>query len=315
MVEPVERRATIDKRQLAMALVALVLILAAAVGLIVANRPKTPTLAEEKAVEEKREAIQDLCASRDTFQGLKKLIFDQASRIRTGERVNFDVLAASAFPRMENPVVANRDEALGVTSCTGRFILELPPGAERAFGGERQLVADVRYEVQPAADGSGPVYRMTGAGGIVQQLAAFELEGEPLQLPEDVLATADVEGNEMVGVPVDGTYPGFPPPVTGPDTVRPPAGEWSSPSFDCRNARTRSEVMICGSEKLARRDRRMVEAFDSAMAGADPRTRQILLRTRDNFLAYRERCRSNDCIEEGYEDRMDEIRDIMRDSN
>src|SRR3546814_3036756 len=80
--------------------------------------------------------------------GLKKLIFDQASRIRTGERVNFDVLAASAFPRMENPVVANRDEALGVTSCTGRFILELPPGAERAFGGERQLVADVRYEVQ-----------------------------------------------------------------------------------------------------------------------------------------------------------------------
>src|SRR3546814_10415084 len=92
----------------------------------------------------------------------------------------------------------------------------------------------------------------------------------------------------MGGVPVDGTYPGFPPPVTGPDTVRPRAGEWSSPSFDCRNARTRSEVMICGSEKLARRDRRMVEAFDSAMAGADPRTRQILLRTRDNFLAYRE---------------------------
>src|SRR3546814_15117951 len=109
---------------------------------------------------------------------------------------------------------------------------------------------------------------MTGAGGIVQQLAAFELEGEPLQLPEDVLATADVEGTEMVGVPVDGTYPGFPPPVTGPDTVRPPAGGWSSPSFDCRNARTRSEAMICGLEKLARRDRRTVEALHSALAGA-----------------------------------------------
>src|SRR3546814_18200709 len=126
-----------------MALVALVLILAAAVGLIVANRPKTPTLAEEKAVEEKREAIQDLCASRDTFQGLKKLIFDQASRIRPGERVNFDVLAARAFPRMETQVVANRAEALGVPSCTGRFILELPPAAARAFGGARQLVAEV----------------------------------------------------------------------------------------------------------------------------------------------------------------------------
>src|SRR3546814_19188229 len=97
---------------------------------------------------------------------------------------------------MENPVVANRDEALGVTSCTGRFILELPPGAERAFGGERQLVADVRYEVQPAADGRGPVYRMTGAGGIVQQLAAFELEGEPRHLPEDVLRTEEGRGGK-----------------------------------------------------------------------------------------------------------------------
>src|SRR3546814_14380049 len=87
-----------------MALVALVLILAAAVGLIVANRPKTPTLAEEKAVEEKREAIQDLCASRDTFPGLKKLIFDQASRLRPGERVDFDVRPASAFPRSHNLV-------------------------------------------------------------------------------------------------------------------------------------------------------------------------------------------------------------------
>ena len=62
-------------------------------------------------------------------------------------------------------------------------------------------------------------------------------------------------------------------------------------------------------------DRRMAEDFDSAMAAAGPRTRQALIVTRDNFLAYRERCRSNACIEEAYEDRRDEIRDIMRDSD
>jgi uncharacterized protein YecT (DUF1311 family) len=299
----------IDKRQLAFALIALLLVVSAAVGLIVANPERPRTKADEQAVEEKREAIQDLCASRDTFQGLKKLIFDRAAQIRTRERVNFDVLAASAFPRMENPVVASRDEALGLTRCTGRFILELPPGAERAFGGERQLIASVRYEVQPAADGSGPVYRISGADDIVQKLAAFELVGEPLALPEDVLVTADAETNGMA--PVEG----FPPSAMPTDPGRSPAGDWSDPSFNCRNARTRSEIMVCGSDKLARRDRRMVEMFDEAMANADPRTRQLLLRTRDNFLAYRDRCRSNDCIEEGYEDRMDEIRDIMRDAN
>ncbi|PWG01350.1 lysozyme inhibitor LprI family protein [Sphingosinicella humi] len=305
-----ERRPPIDKRKLVMALIALLLVVAAAFGLIVADRERPATPSEEKAVEEKRETTQDLCGSRDTLQGLKKLVFDAAARIRTGERVNFDVLAATAFPRMENPVVAGRDEALGVTRCAGRFILELPPGAERAFNGERRLVADVHYEVQPAADGSGPVYRISGADAIVSRLAAFELEGEPLALPEDVIEAAE---NETVGAPIEGDeYPAYPPPVVPPAA---PQGGWSNPSFDCRQARTRSEIMVCGSDRLARRDRRMNELFDEAMANADPRTRQILLRSRDRFVAYRDRCRSNDCIEEGYEDRMDEIRDIMRDAN
>lgn len=308
----------IDKRQLALALIALLLAVSAAIGLIVANPDRRMSRAEgEKAAEAQREAVQDLCASRDTFQGLKKLVFDQAAEIRTGERVNFDVLAATAFPRMENPVVVDRDEALGITSCAGTFILELPPGAERAFNGERRLVADVRYEVQPAADGSGPVYRMSGAETIVSQLAAFELEGEPLQLPQEVLDVAAEEAGEPAGDSMqDGLFPGFPPPTLprpGPNAG--PAGEWSNPSFDCRDARTRSEIMVCGSERLARRDRQMAELFDESMAEADPRTRQLLVRTRDNFLAWRERCRSNDCIEEGYEDRMDEIRDIMRDAD
>ena len=245
----------VDKRRLAIALAALVLVIAVAVGLSLASREQAPkTKAEARAVEAQQEAVQDLCASRDTFQGLKKLVFDRASSLRTGERANFDILAASAFPRMENPVVASRDEALDVTRCTGRFILELPPGAERAFNGERRLLADVRYEVQPAADGSGPVYRMTGADRMISRLADFELQGEPLTLPDDVLDTASDEseppageGNEAAAV--------FPPEriVTQPRTA--PVGEWSNPSFDCRNARTRSEIMICGSERLARRDR------------------------------------------------------------
>ena len=73
--------------------------------------------------------------------------------------------------------------------------------------------------------------------------------------------------------------------------------------------------MVCGSERLARRDRRMAALFDAAMRDAGPGTRRILVSTRAHFLAYRDRCGTMDCIEEAYEDRMDEIRDIMRDSD
>lgn len=306
----------VDKRRLAIALAVLVIVLAAAVGLSLAGRERPATVeAEAEAVEEHREAVEDLCASRDTFQGLKTLVFDRAARLRTGERTNFDILAASAFPRMENPVVASRDETLNITRCTGRFILELPPGAERAFNGERRLEADVQYEVQPAADGSGPVYRIAGADTMVSRLAGFELQGEPLTVLEDVLDRAGEETPSSDTGDGNGSVAIFPPDRIAPDPRPAPVGEWSNPSFDCRNARTRSEIMICGSDRLARRDRRMVELFDDAMSRADPRTRQILLRTRDNFLAYRDRCLGNDCIEEAYEGRMDEIRDIMRDAD
>jgi uncharacterized protein len=44
---------------------------------------------------------------------------------------------------------------------------------------------------------------------------------------------------------------------------------------------------------------------------ADPRTRAELRRTRDRFLAYRERCGSEACVAEAYDGPDAEIRDIM----
>ena len=69
--------------------------------------------------------------------------------------------------------------------------------------------------------------------------------------------------------------------------------------------------MVCSSDGLAARDRAMSSLFYSALADADPRTRGELRRTRDRFLAYRERCRNEACIADAYEGRMQEIRDIM----
>ena len=73
--------------------------------------------------------------------------------------------------------------------------------------------------------------------------------------------------------------------------------------------------MVCSSDRLAAKDRAMSSLFYSALADGDPRTRAELRRTRDRFLAYRDRCGNEGCIADAYDGRMREIRDIMADSN
>ena len=69
--------------------------------------------------------------------------------------------------------------------------------------------------------------------------------------------------------------------------------------------------MVCGDERLASRDREMASVYYRAVAEADPETRSILRRSRDRFLARRERCGGPGCVARAYEDRVDEIDRIM----
>ena len=69
--------------------------------------------------------------------------------------------------------------------------------------------------------------------------------------------------------------------------------------------------MVCSSGRLAALDRTMSSQFYSAMADGDGRRRAQLRRSRDRFLAFRERCRSEACVAGAYQDRMREIRDIV----
>ena len=138
-------------------LTALVLAIAAGFGLsfvTISGAPEVKTDAE--MVVEREEAIQDACASSDTFQGLKKLVFDQAARIRTGERVNFDVLAATANP----------DAFADLRARSPRFARALALAA-RASGQARPILFDgdpaPGGAVDPADDGHrGREYERTG---------------------------------------------------------------------------------------------------------------------------------------------------------
>jgi len=299
----------IDRRKLIWGLAALLLVLAVALGFSL-TQPKQEKRAEAKAeaAESREDAAENACASVAAYDRLKQQLFARARSGGTADAANFEMLAAHAVVRMEEPVVTGRDDELGITSCRGRLVLELPPGAERAFSGERRLAADIQYSAQAAADGSGLVYTITGAEPIVSRLASFDLQGVRLAPPPTSLPT------------VEDAAPAYEDEASIPSAAAPappPAAEprFSNPSFDCRNARTRSERMVCSSDRLARRDRAMAGDFNKAMAEAGPRARRVLLQTRDRFLAYRERCADAECIEEAYEGRREEIKDIMEDLN
>lgn len=310
-----------DRRKLLIALAALLVVVAAAFGFSLTQTPDAPASKVEVAAKE--EKLQDVCASSATYARLKEVAFEEAVRIRNADPANLDTLAATSVVRMEEPVVKSRDDALNVTVCTGRFVLELPPGAERAFAGERRLAAQVEYAAQSAADGSGLVFQMSGAEPIIYRLAAFDLQGgrlPPAPVAEPTVAFAEAETNlpreasppaeQPASAPVDPRLPPPPRPLPRVEPREPTRTAAANPSFNCRYARSRSERMVCSSDRLAARDRAMASQFYSALSDADPRTRRELRRTRDAFLAYRERCADEDCVAQAYEGRMAEISDI-----
>ena len=287
---------------------------------------------EKELVQERADRLRKACASDATYDRLKELVFDEAARIRNADPRNLDPIAAGSVVRMEDPVVKSRDEELNVTVCTGRFFLELPPGAENVFDGMRRVDARVEYSAQAAADGSGLVYHMDGAEPIIYRLASLGMNGKPMpQLPQTVeipQPSAPPSAPPQVAVVDPAPQPPTPPaapPKAGPAPaprkaepapVPPKKAEAprtaASPSFSCRYARTATEKMVCRSPGLAAKDRQMASIYYAAMANADEGTRRHLRRSRDAFLVRRERCGSDECVTAAYNARIQEIRSITR---
>lgn len=269
---------------------------------------------ENERRREREALLRRACASELTYARLKEYAFDEAQRIRGIDDRLLDDVAAYSLVRMEEPVVKSRDEQLNVTVCTGRFVLELPPGAENAFDGERRLAADVEYAAQAAVDGSGLVYHMNGAEPIIYRLAtigglrpaARSLAQAPAAPPAAPVAAPPPAPAPVATAAAERSVA---PPKATPQT-RSSATTRARPSYNCRQAGTRTEIMVCANPSLAASDRRMAAVYYAAMADADGTTRQRLRRSRDRFLARRESCRSEACVDAAYEERVREIRRI-----
>lgn len=281
--------------------------------------PEANNQAEAKAEHDQR--IRRACASQSTYDRLKELAFDEAARIRGRDPRELDALASASVLRMEGPVPTSRDEGLNVTECRGRLIIELPPGVENAFDGERRLVADVEYAAQAAADGSGLVFHMEGAEPVVYRLAtAGRLASRPPAAAPEPAPAVPPPATQGSGTPAPQpsappSQPSAPAPqrtVEARPAAKAPteARGAASPSFNCAYARTSSERMVCSSASLAGKDRQMAAIYYAAMANADVGTRNHLRRSRDAFLVRRERCGSSECVRSIYDARIQEIRRI-----
>ena len=173
-------------------------ILAATLGGCGKVKQNDPGQSGKVRAEAKRQQL--ACGSSAAYDRLKGLMFDQAIATRQADRAKLDMLADYSFARMEDPVVKGWDPALDITRCSGRFVLQLPPGAKQAFGGETHLDADINYTAQAAADGSGFVYRLTGAEPVVARLATFNLAGGAYRPPPaiDDRAGPDAAGGTAI---------------------------------------------------------------------------------------------------------------------
>lgn len=301
-----------------MAAVAATLLLGACDWMDKKDAPGVKSEAEQRAERDHR--IRRACSSTSTYDRLKELAFDEAARIRGQDPRELDALAAASVVRMEEPVPKSRDEALNVTVCRGRFILELPPGVENAFDGERRLTADIEYAAQAAADGSGLVYHMEGAepiiyrlataGGVTPRMAHLEPVTPPQPPPQPKAANPAPAAAPAAAPAPQPKGPAPPPSPQRPKAEPREQRTAASPSFNCRHARTRSERLVCGNGSLAAKDRQMASIYYAAMANADVGTRAHLRRSRDAFLARRERCGSEDCVMSIYDSRISEIRRI-----
>jgi uncharacterized protein YecT (DUF1311 family) len=239
------------------------------------------------------------CASKATYELIKRELFRRAAQLRGSDQAAFDQISASAVVRMENPVLESQDSATGALNCSGSLSLDLPPGVG-VVGGRRTLTSSLDYTLQRAADGSGEVVLLRNPEAIVTPLATLARVAEPEQpTPDEGNLSAEEPEMNVAASESLSKQPG------------PPSSYPGRPRFDCNDASTRGEIAVCSDSGLSALDVNMATQYRRALATASPEQRAALQQTRDRFLAYRDRCPNRSCIGDAYTGRMREIRDIM----
>lgn len=248
-----------------------------------------------------------LCASKQTYDLIKRELFRRAAQLRGSDQAAFDQLSGYAVVRMENPVMESQDNSTGAVNCSGSLSLDLPPGVAAA-GGHRTLMSDVDYTVEPAADGSGNVVLLRNADPIVTPLATLARAGNP---PGTTATRATPPGSALQPTAPQQPQENVASSESANKEVGPATVFAGRPSFDCSRARSKGELTVCSDPGLSELDVNMATQYRGALATASPQQERLLRQTGNRFIVYRNRCPDTHCAAEAYLGRMREIRDIM----
>lgn len=272
------------------------------------------------------------CASQKTYAAIQRELFRQAAETRGSDEAAFSHISDYSIVRMEQPVVRSFDEELATLRCSGKLVLQLPRGIA-VVGGRHALAAEVDYVLQPAADGTGDVVMLEGQAPITIPLATLARNGSYSDLVATRTAPSQMAASTVPLTPTPAIRPTHPSPtvVEQPRPAQPtlpaartaavvtkspvataqPTTGSAKPSFNCRYARTRGEISVCGDAGLASLDRRMASNYYRAVSSANASQREALRTSRNAFLRKRDRCTSPSCVSASYEERIGEIGAIM----
>ncbi len=232
------------------------------------------------------------CVSKAVIERMRDSLFDSAIAAAKEGTQNLNSLRSVLSGRIESPLLQAHDDALKRTSCSGRLVFALPPNTHRAFAGATSLSGEIAYDIQPAADQSGPVVKMTGGEPIVDALVNAV---RSRKAPERVARAA----------PVDRGFAGFafdPPEVTERSNPVPEMASIQGPSFSCGGKLNRVERMICDDGSLADQDRALNSAWRDARSRTSDARKPALEAERQKYLARRNACRDSLCIATTYDE-------------
>ena len=300
-----EERAAWDRRTLTIAAIVVLALIAA--GLLIyglsADRSNQDRLSDTVMGEAQPTNLERQCGSQKIHDAIKRELFRRAAQVRGRDQEALDQIAGQASARMEAAMLTSQDDERGTIGCSGLLWIDIPP-AYIAPGGRRTLSSDVDYTLETTSEGAGDLVSLGSADSIVSSLSKLARVRSPVEQQPEVVEPVPGTTGEII-LPGGEVVPAPPPETAAPDTSS------ANPSFDCRFARTRSEIAVCNNGGLASLDRQMADLYNRSLGQADPEQHDLLVRTRNRFLAYRDRCRSESCIAGAYQGRMREIDDIM----
>lgn len=252
--------------------------------------------------------VRALCTSATVSGLLRQELFRRAAQIRGSDGVAFERIASFSLIRFHS-VLTKASGTSGKVQCDAFVALDLPPGLS-ADGGLRSFTGNVAYSLQSADSSNGP-----GLELITHELLISRLATVVQTSPEgEAIPASSVRNEEPIGgsaafdtrSPSTLVHP-------EPEAVRiepQRASTQQNPSFSCNLARSWAANSVCTSASLAALDRTMASLYGDSMERADPSQRNFLVQGDRRFLAQRDRCSSETCVQGAYLARIEEIQKL-----